>query len=326
LREHRSKLEAIDPWAYARFDQYLASSKSDETASSIAGTAQNLFGQFCDEEIVPSLIGKTSFPLHLEGRKLLIIGATPRLRKTVSPLLMALLSQIVEVNAHQGRETPLQIAIDELPLVNYPRLITDINEIRKYGVFFNLAAQTLSQMKSQMGNNDTESLLTGAGTKCWFNTRSNDTAQYLETALGNQKYRETQYTSGSSGGRGNSSTSKQIRERKLLSVAQIVKLPQGTMVVQNRGFSSRTEEYIPWKVKTKPDKTYVAMVKWASKQWPHTQSQLIRFSAQMPSDSSLLRLTREAAENLLPAPKSQGQREAAAIVERERVQLLKQLF
>ena len=327
LREQRDKLEGIDPWAFSRFDQYLASAKSDETASSIAGTAQNLFGQFCDEEIVPSLVGTTSFPMHMEGKKLLIIGASPRLRKIVTPLLMALLSQIVEINAHQGRETPLQIAIDELPLVNYPRLITDINELRKYGVFFNLAAQTLSQLRSQLGEHDTESLLTGAGTKCWFNMRSNVTAQYLETSLGSQKYRETNTTTGSSGGKGNTSTSRQIRERKMLTVAQILKLPQGVMVLQNRGISSKTEEYIPWKVKTKPDPTYVAMMKWASKQWPHTQSQLGKFSPQLPPDSSLLKSTRETAEVLLPPPKSQGEKDAEEIVRREQQQeTLRSLF
>lgn len=326
LREQRDKLEQIDPWAFSRFDQYLASSKSDETASSIAGTAQNLFGQFCDEEIVPSLIGKTSFPMHMEGKQLLIIGASPRLRKTVSPLLMALLSQIVETNAHQGRQTPLQIAIDELPLVNYPRLITDINEIRKYGVFFNLAAQTLSQMRSQLGEHDTESLLTGAGTKSWFNTRSNVTAQYLETSLGSQKYRETNTTTGSSGGKGSTSSSRQVRERKMLTVAQIVKLPQGVMVLQNRGISSKSEEYIPWKVKTKPNPTYMSMIKWAGKQWTHTQSQLGKFSPQQPPDSSLLKSTRETAEILLPTPRTPGQKEADEIVRREQAELAKQLF
>ena len=302
LREQREKLEKIDPWAFARFDQYLASSKSDKTASSIAGAAQNLFGQFCDEEIAPSLIGNTSFPMKMEGKKLLIIGATPRLINMVSPLLMALLGEVVRENSYEGRLTPLQIAIDELPMVTYPKLIDEINQIRKFGVFFNLAAQNLTQMRSKFGENDTESLLTGAGTKIWYNPRSNVSAQYLETALGSEQFRETQYTTGSSGGKGSTSSTKQVKDRKLISVHQILKLPQGVAIIQSRGVSGKGEEYIPWKVKVKPDKTYIKMMKWGAGQWKFTRAQLEKYSPQQPPDGMLLTRARKAAEDLLPAP------------------------
>ena len=138
----------------------------------------------------------------------------------------------------KSRLTPLQIAIDELPMVTYPKLIDEINQIRKFGVFFNLAAQNLTQMRSKFGENDTESLLTGAGTKIWYNPRSNVSAQYLETALGSEQYRETQYTTGSSGGKGSTSSSKQVKERKLISQSiSILKLPQGVAIIQSRGIS-----------------------------------------------------------------------------------------
>ena len=35
---------------------------------------------------------------------------------------MALLGEVVRENSYEGRLTPLQIAIDELPMVTYPKL------------------------------------------------------------------------------------------------------------------------------------------------------------------------------------------------------------
>jgi hypothetical protein len=49
------------------------------------------------------------------------------------------------------------------------------------------------------------------------------------------------------------------------------------------------------------------MYKWAETQWPFTQERLIERSPQIPADD-ILRITREAAETLLPAPKSNAQK------------------
>ena len=166
------------------------------------------------------------------------------------------------------------------------------------------APQNLTQMRSKFGENDTESLLTGAGTKIWYNPRSNVSAQYLETALGSEQFRETQYTTGSSGGKGSTSSTKQVKDRKLISVHQILKLPQGVAIIQSRGVSGKGEEYIPWKVKVKPDKTYIKMMKWGAGQWKFTRAQLEKYSPQQPPDGMLLTRARKAAEDLLPAPQA----------------------
>jgi type IV secretory pathway TraG/TraD family ATPase VirD4 len=323
LEINRDKLDLIDQWANSTFDQFKASAGSPETAASLQAATHIFLSLFANKQIAPSIIGKTSFPLHLEGKKLLIIGAPPDLRRTTAPLLMSLLSQVVVANAIPGRKDMLQIAIDEVFAVQYKRLIFDVNENRKYGVYFNVAAQNLSQCAEKFGDKGMKSLLTGFGHKCWFNPRENDSAKYLETSLGSKITRKTNYTYGTSGDKSNNSSTTTEVERPLYKLADIIKMPQGVMIAQTGGISSPTEEYIPWKVKVKPSKLYTQMVPWATKQWEFTRKQLIARSPQVPADE-VLRSTRFAAEALLPA-KASVQKSADDILRDEQARLMRQL-
>jgi type IV secretory pathway TraG/TraD family ATPase VirD4 len=300
LELHRDKLDLIDQWANAMFDQFKASVDSAETAASLRAATQIFLSLFANKQIAPSIIGKTSFPLRLEGKQLLIIGAPPDLRRTTSPLLMALLSQIVEVNAQLGRTDTLQISIDEVFAVQYKRIINDVNENRKYGIYFNVAAQNLNQCREKFGEAGMKNLLTGFGHKFWFNPRENDSAKYLETSLGSKIIRKTNYTYGTSGEKSNNSSTTTEVERKLFTMAEILKIPQGVMIAQTKGISTTQEEYIPWKVKAQPSKLFKEMTAWAMGQWGFTQKQLIKRSPQVPADD-VLRSTRFAAEALLPS-------------------------
>jgi type IV secretion system protein VirD4 len=316
LLEQREKLMRRDPWSYNLFTQFLANARSEKTASSIVGSALNLFTQFCSKDIAPSVTGKTSFPLYMEGKQLLIIGCTPTLRKTVSPLIMALLSLVVSTNAVRDRKDELQVAIDEFPAVKYPALIEQTNEIRKFYVSFNLAAQSINQIRKSFSHEETENLLTAAGSKFWFNPRSNDSAEYLQKSLGTKRYRTTEYSSGQSSGKPSSNRSSQIREKPLFYAHEIQKLKQGATIIQTRGLSSKTEEYIPLKMQLKPSKEYMRLVKKAQASWPFTEKQLSRYSPQVHVDGYiLLRGYLDSAEALLPEPQDPDKDEAVRKVE-----------
>lgn len=324
LELHRDKLDLIDQWSNSMFDQFKASAESPETAASLRAATQIFLSLFANKQIAPSIIGKTSFPLHLEGKQLLIIAAPPDLRRTTAPLLMALLSQIVEANAITGRKDTLQIAIDEVFAVQYKRIIDDVNENRKYGVYFNVAAQNINQCKKKFGDEGMKNLLTGFGHKFWFNPRENDSARYLETSLGSKITRKTNYTYGISGEKSNNSSTTTEVERKLCTMADILKIPQGVMIAQTSGLSTPTEEYIPWKVKVKPSKLYKEMTSWATGQWEFTRKQLIARSPQVPADD-VLRSTRFAAEALLPSTKGAEPKSAEQILREEQEVLMRQL-
>ena len=322
LEYHRDKLDLIDPWANAKFDQLKASKDSPETAASLKAATQIFFSLFTDESIVPAIHGKTSFPLYLEGKKLLIIGAPPDLRPITAPILMALLNDVVEANAQPGRKDTLQIAMDEAFAVRYMRLITDANENRKYGIYFNIAGQNLNQCKEKFGEAGMRNLLTAFGNKCWFNPRENESAKYLETSLGDKITRKTNYTHGNSGDKSNTSSTTTEVSRKLYAMADILKIPQGVMIGQLTGISSEAEEYIPWKVKVKPSSLYLEMTKWARGQWEFTRKQLIKRSPQVSADG-LLQSTRFAAEAFLPPPGFTSPKSDEQILQEEEERLRK---
>jgi type IV secretory pathway TraG/TraD family ATPase VirD4 len=324
LEMHRDKLDLIDPWANSMFDQFKASAGAAETEASLRAATQIFLSLFANKQIAPSINGKTSFPFRLEGKKLLIIGAPPDLRRTTAPLLMALLSQIVEANATPGRPDTLQIAIDEVFSVQYKRIIDDVNENRKYGVYFNVAAQNINQCKKKFGDEGMKNLLTGFGHKFWFNPRENDSARYLETSLGSKITRKTNFTHGISGERANNSSTTTEVDRKLYTMADILKIPRGVMIAQTSGISTPTEEYIPWKVKVQPSKLYKEMIPWATGQWEFTRKQLIKRSPQVSADD-VLRSTRFAAEALLPSTRGAEPKSAEQILSEEQERLMRKM-
>ena len=323
LEYNREKLNDTDEWAAAKFDQFIASKDSPETAASLKAATQIFFSLFTDKRIAPAIHGKTSFPLYLTGKKLLIIAAPPDLRQTTAPILMALLNDVVEANAIEGRKDTLAINIDEVFSVQYRRLPDDVNQLRKYGIYFNIAGQNLSQCKQKFGEEGLRALLTGFGHKFWFNPRENDSAKYIESTLGEKITAKTNRTEGSSGGKSSSSTTKTEVSRKLYSAADILKMPQGTMIAQTAGISTPTEEYIPWKMKVKPSQLYLEMTKWAKGQWEFTRQQLIKRSPQQSPDG-LLRSTQFAAEAFLPARGQSVQKTLEQILQEEEDRLKEQ--
>ncbi|NJM78400.1 MAG: hypothetical protein HC852_24735 [Acaryochloridaceae cyanobacterium RU_4_10] len=50
------------------FDQFKGSIGSPETEASLKSATQIMTLIFANEQIAPALIGKTSFPLYLEGK------------------------------------------------------------------------------------------------------------------------------------------------------------------------------------------------------------------------------------------------------------------
>jgi type IV secretory pathway TraG/TraD family ATPase VirD4 len=286
LNEHK-----IDPWIYRSFMQLLSTEKSEKTAASIAGIAANLFKRFIEEDIAPSLVGKTSFPLFLDGPKLIILGVRPDLREVIMPIQMALLSLLVDINSVPGRTTPLQVCFDELAAGTYRSLPSRINENRKYGVYFNLAFQNIAQLEERYGKNHTTATLGACGTQILMNPREQQTAKLISEMVGTQKYRETQRSRSVSGGKASRSTSTQVKERPLIPPHKVRMMGQGWAIVLNPGYRSPdgAQEYIPYKCKIRVFEDYKKLVKWSASQWPYAKQALSRRSPQRPVDPEYLR-------------------------------------
>ena len=284
--------------------QLLSTEKSEKTAASIAGIAANLFKRFIEEDIAPALIGKSSFPMFLDGPKLLILGVRPDLREVVMPIQMALLSLLVDINSVPGRMNPLQICFDELAAASYRTLPSRINENRKYGVYFNLAFQNLAQLVDKYGKELTTAILGACGTQILFNPREQETAKLISDIVGTERYRENQKSKSTSGGKTTTSVVKHIKDRPLIKPDRVRKMGQGHAIVLNSGFRSETgeEEYIPYKLKIQVFDEYKKLTQWSASQWPHAQAVLARRSPQKPVSPATLKAGVKLAHDYLYIP------------------------
>jgi type IV secretory pathway TraG/TraD family ATPase VirD4 len=314
LLHNKEKLRELDFWVYDDFSQFLANAESPKTADSIRGAAGNIIAQ-AGPSILRSMIGPTSFPMYLDGSKLLIVGSRAELISSVAPYMMSFLASSVKTNAVMGRQTPIGYHIDEFAMVKYLPIVNHLNELRKFGVYFNLAAQTPWQLKDKLGDKLFEAFMTGVGHSFWFSTgNSKESAAYLESLLGKEKYREKSRTTGSSGGKNSNSTATSIKERPLMAAAKIRTMPPQVLIALTPGistsrdgvFKESDEVSIPWKVKVKADPEYVHMVKQAEKDWPFVEAQLKKYSLQTREDIGELLLTSEAiAEEFFSLPPSE---------------------
>ncbi len=300
----RLNQQKIDPWVYRAFMQLLSTEKSEKTVASIAAVAADLFKRFTEQDIAPALVGKTSFPMFLDGPKLLVLGVRSDLREVIMPIQMALLSLLVDINSVPTRKKPLQICFDELAAASYRTLPSRINENRKFGVYFNLAFQNLAQLEEKYGKNLTTSILGACGTQILFNPREQQTAELISKIVGTENYRETQRSRSSSNGKISHSSSFNIKERPLIPAWKVRLMGQGWAIILNAGYRDKNgaTEYIPYKCKIKVFDEYKKLTQWSASQWSHTRQVYMRRSPQRLVEPEYLNAGVKLAEELLHLP------------------------
>jgi type IV secretory pathway TraG/TraD family ATPase VirD4 len=106
----------LPTWVETSFGQLISMADSEKTVASVISTASILFSRFMSPDILSVFCGKTTIPLQLKGKQLLIIGMKREKQDVVAPLLATVLHMIVTRNVvSTKREDPLLVAIDELP-------------------------------------------------------------------------------------------------------------------------------------------------------------------------------------------------------------------
>ena len=80
------------------FSQYLSVSRSEKTADSIRGTAQNLFVPFTTPGLANAFCGKTTLPLTLEGKTLVVVGMDKSVKTALAPFLSGIMQMVLDRN------------------------------------------------------------------------------------------------------------------------------------------------------------------------------------------------------------------------------------
>jgi type IV secretory pathway TraG/TraD family ATPase VirD4 len=297
----------ISHWVYYAFSQLMQLKDSEKTVAGVMGTTGKVFSRFMAPELISTFCGKTTLPIELKGRQLVILGMDRRRREAVAPLVATVLHMMVTMNVTQKRNDPLLLAIDELPTLYLPYLTQWLNENRSDGLCTMIGFQNITQLEDAYKRDIARSILGGCATKAIFNPQDADSARMFSNYLGDEEIQVKQ-KSRNSGGRGGASrsVSLQVQKRPIVEPAQFNRLPTGKCVLISPGFARKDETSIPHISTIKIPKQDIQEEAWSVETWEKLRGKLIARSAQQLRDtarsSQQIAICNALVEDLLPLP------------------------
>jgi type IV secretory pathway TraG/TraD family ATPase VirD4 len=247
----RVKAADISPWVKVSWDQFMSMRESEKTAASVAAIASLMFTNFVSPDILPSLCGKSTIPLDLEGKQMIIFGMDQNRRDIIGPILATVLHLIVTRNIAKKRVDPLAVFLDELPTLSLPSLVNWLNESRSAGFCGVLGYQNMTQLEKAYGKENSRAILSGCNTKFIFNPGEYESAKYFSDYLGDEEIIYKQRSRSNSKDGGSYSSSEQDKTKKIFSPEEILKLPAGNCIFINPAYSNQQEASIPLKLNVK---------------------------------------------------------------------------
>jgi type IV secretory pathway TraG/TraD family ATPase VirD4 len=297
----------ISHWVYYAFSQLMQLKDSEKTVAGVLGTAGKVFSRFMAPELISTFCGKTTLPIELKGRQLVILGMDRRRREAVAPLVATVLHMMVTMNVTKKRKDPLLLAIDELPTLYLPYLTQWLNENRSDGLCTLIGFQNITQLKDAYKQDVALSILGGCATKAIFNPQDAESARMFSNYLGDEEVKIKQ-KSRNSGGKGGASrsVSEQLQKRPIVEPAQFNRLPTGKCVLISPGFARKDETSIPLISTIKVPKSDIAEEDWSKNTWKKLRAKLIERSPQQLRDSAKVNqrmaICQALVEELLPLP------------------------
>ncbi len=271
--------EELNPWVELAFSQLFQVAGSEKTVAGILATASKLFSRFLAPELISCFTGKTSIPLKLEGKQLLIFGLNREKREATAPLIAALIHLIVTKNVASPRTDPLILCLDEIPTLYLPDLVRWPNENRSDGLVTLIGLQNIGQLEKAYGRENSRAILGGLATKFFFNPQDSESAGFYSHYLGEETItiKSKSRTSGKGGASNN--ISDHLHKVALVEPAEFNRFPPGKCVLINPGYSRKQEGSIPISVKIKL--VGADLSDWSVSVWPKIQKKLRGFSQQL---------------------------------------------
>ena len=306
-RMEAASKDKLKVWTSRPLSQLISVKDSEKTAVSIIGTAQRMFQRFLKRDFVGAFCGKTTLPLDLDGKQLIVFGLDRNNRDIVGPLLAAILHMIVTRNVSRTvpRSDPLIVALDELPTLYLPALVNWLNENREDGFVGILGYQNIAQLEKVYGKELTRAIFGGTATKFIFNPQDTESAKLFSDYLGEMEIQFNSKSRSMGKGGGSRSTNEHHQKRHLLEPAQFAKMGTGRAVIINPAYRRGTEAYVPLLHKIKVPLSDIEEMNWSESKWDFVRERLIRNNKVTVSDEerSAQFLERKAlAEQLFPLP------------------------
>ena len=279
-RQRCEKSKSSEDWqmsilTYMAFSQVIQLIDSEKTLSGVIGTAQRVFSRFLVRELITTLCGKTTIPIDMEGKRLLIIGMDQTRRDAVAPLLATVLTMLVNHNLYgKDRIDPLVLCLDELNSLYLPSLEKWVTEGRFKGLCSILGFQNIGQLEESYGKGILQTVLGGCGTKVILNPQDKASAEYFSSYLGEETL-DIRQRSKSSGKSPSTTNSKQLNKRQLVEVATLLKFPIGKAIFINPGYVSQKEAYVPIIGQIKIPKNEADISDKCEELWPKIRKKLV---------------------------------------------------
>lgn len=235
----------LNPWIKIAFGQLFSSAGSEKTVAGIAGTASLMFTRFMKKNTLGCFVGRTTLPLEIKGKQMIIFGLDRERRDAVGPLLCSILHMTVARAIAKKREDPLIVVLDEVPSLYLPDLFRWLNESRSEGFCGILGWQNMGQLEKYYGKEVAKTILGACGTKFIFNPGEEESARLFSAYLGDEEIKYKQKSRSTGGGKTSTSISEQEKTRKLFEPAQFLKLPPGKCIFINPAYSNKNEASVP---------------------------------------------------------------------------------
>jgi len=262
----RIQASSLSYLSKSTFGQYLSVAGSEKTADSIRGTAQNLFAPFTTPGIAFAFCGKTSLPLYLEGKKLVIIGMDKAKKKAMAPFLAGTMQMALNLNLAQARKDPFVFIYDEAPTVQID-IATALATQRSAGGISVVGYQDIGQLETRYGRETARTILSNCATKAIFNPQEIESAKTFSEYLGEEEIQRKQKSRGHSGGKASSNTSDTDHTRKLFSPDRLLRMKPGTCMMINPGFQNKEEMGLPVLQKIQLTKAMKEQQQWSKTKW-----------------------------------------------------------
>lgn len=287
------------------FDQFLSSTDSPETAGSIATTASIMFSRFMSPEILGVFGNKTSIPLDLKGRTLLIFRMDPQKEAAIAPLMASVIHLIAYRNIFTRRTNPICFFLDEVSTIYLPSLPNLLNLGRSAGAAFCLAVQSIGLLEKTYGKQDVEAILGACKTQIVAQLNENRTAQYYSEQLGKEDIFYQQKSRSSGKGGGSTSRSDHQQTRSLVEIQELMQMLQGETIILNPGYKSKKNTRIPYRTLINIPARDIQSLKGAEKIWAVIKQEKIQNNAAISPPDEELEERERLAEQMLPMPLEQ---------------------
>ena len=236
----RNDDKKLDPWIAATISNFLSSKESEKTAASIKTTAEITFTGFIQNDLLASMIGRSTIPLYLQPKQLLVMKLDDRRRSVIVPLITICMHLAIVENLSEKRENPFCYCIDEAPSLGvFGKLSEFINEYRSNGGIPIIGAQSLNQFFELYGEKRGKALVSGLYTHVLFGPNDSVTAEEYSKKIGKKTVVTTSVSRSSSPNGASTNTSRQLHQIPLIDVDIIERFPQGKAIILSPGYGDQ---------------------------------------------------------------------------------------